>query len=126
MDNIVHQAGDIPTIDLDPFRAGKAGAKAETARAIRGALETIGFFGIVNHGLDDAAVDRGLAAGRSFFALPAEEKLAVKISAAHRGYMPMGDQHRSEAKRANLSESFLIGSDLAANDPDVVAQKPLH
>jgi len=124
--SVVRQAGDIPVIDLAPFRAGEAGAKAETARAICRALETIGFFGIVNHGLDDAAIDRGLAAGREFFALPMEEKLGVKIGAAHRGYMPMGDQHRAEAKRANLSESFLIGSDLSPNDPDVLAEKPLH
>src|SRR6185503_521067 len=123
---IIRQGGDIPTIDLAPFRAGEAGAKAETARAIRDALERIGFFGIVNHGLDDAAVDRGLAAGRDFFALPAEEKLAVKISPAHRGYMPMGDQHRVEAKRPNLSESFLVGSDLAPDHPDVLMHKPLH
>ena len=124
--SVIRQAGDIPVIDLGPFRAGAAGAKAETARAVRRALETIGFFGIVNHGLDDAAVDRGLAAGREFFALPEAEKLAVKISAAHRGYMPMGDQHRVEAKRANLSESFLIGSDFSPDDPDVRAGKPLH
>jgi isopenicillin N synthase-like dioxygenase len=126
MDAIIRRAGDIPTIDLGPFRRGLAGAKVETARAIRDALEAIGFFAIVNHGLDDAAVDRSLAAGREFFALPAVEKLRVKISPAHRGYMPMGDQHRVEAKRPNLSESFLIGSDLAPNDPDVLVHKPLH
>ncbi len=126
MASIVRQAGDIPVIDLAPFRAGAHGAKAETARAIALALETIGFFGIANHGLDDAAVDRGLAAGREFFALPMAEKLALKIGPAHRGYMPMGDQHRVEAKRANLSELFLIGSDLAPDDPDVLMHKPLH
>jgi isopenicillin N synthase-like dioxygenase len=124
--SIVRQSGDIPVIDLAPFRAGAAGAKPATAAAIREALERIGFFAIVNHGLDDAAVDRALAAGRAFFALPAEEKLAIKISPAHRGYMPMGDQHRAEAKRPNLSESFLVGSDLAPDDPDVLAGKPLH
>lgn len=124
--SILRQAGDIPVIDLGPFRRGERGAKAETARAIAGALESIGFFGIANHGLDDAAIDRALAAGREFFALPVEEKLGVKISSAHRGYMPMGDQHRAEAKRPNLSESFLVGPALAADDPGVLAGKPMH
>jgi len=124
--SIVRQAGDIPLIDLAPFRRGVLGAKAETARAIARALESIGFFAICNHGLDDAAVDRALAAGRQFFALPLAEKLAVKISPAHRGYMPMSDQHRAEAGRPNLSESFLVGSALAPDDPDVRAGKPMH
>ncbi len=123
---IIRQAGDIPLIDLGPFRAGAAGAKAETAAAIRQALESIGFFAITNHGLDDAAIARALAATREFFALPMDEKLRIKISAAHRGYMPLADQHRAEASRPNLSESFLFGPDLAADDPDVVAGKPLH
>jgi len=126
MDAIIRQAGDIPIIDLAAFREGRAGAKAATAQAMRAALEAIGFFAVVNHGLDDTAVDRALAATRQFFALPDAEKLRVKISAAHRGYMPMGDQHRVEAKRPNLSESFLIGSHLAPDDPDVVMGKPLH
>lgn len=126
MSRILRQAGDIPVIDLGPFRRGEAGAKAETAQAIRGALETIGFFGIADHGLDDAAIDRALAAGREFFARPLDEKLGVKINSAHRGYMPMNDQHRAEAKRPNFSESFLVGPALAANDPGLLAGKPMH
>lgn len=124
--SVTEQVGAIPVIDLGPFRAGAPGAKARTAAAIRAALESIGFFGIQNHGLPDAAVDSAIDAAREFFALPVEEKLAVKISPAHRGYMPMGDQHRVEAKRPNLSESFLVGSDLAPDDPDVLAGKPMH
>lgn len=117
---------DIPVIDLGPYRRGQAGARASTASAIRQAVETIGFFGIADHGLADASIDGAIAAAREFFALPLEEKLAVKISPAHRGYMPMSDQHRAEAKRPNLSESFLIGRDLRADDPAVLAGKPLH
>src|SRR6185369_116683 len=119
-------AGDIPVIDLGPVLANEPGSKAATAGAIRDALESIGFFGIANHRLEDAAIDRALDASRAFFTLPIEEKLRVKINAAHRGYMPMGDQHRTEARRPNLSESFLVGPDLAADDPDVLAGKPMH
>jgi isopenicillin N synthase-like dioxygenase len=127
MDTVVAvSAGDIPVIDLGPVLANEPGSKAATAGAIRDALESIGFFGIANHRLEDAAIDRALDASRAFFTLPIEEKLRVKINAAHRGYMPMGDQHRTEARRPNLSESFLVGPDLAADDPDVLAGKPMH
>lgn len=125
-DTLIMRGGDIPVIDLGPALADVPGAKAATAAAIRSALESIGFFAIGNHGLDDAAVDAAIAAAQGFFALPEAEKLRVRISAAHRGYMPMRDQHRAEARQANLSESFLVGPDLAANDPDVIAGKPLH
>ncbi|MCW5770699.1 MAG: isopenicillin N synthase family oxygenase [Rhodospirillaceae bacterium] len=126
MGTVVLAGGDIPLIDLGPALANAAGAKAATAKAMRDALEAIGFFAIANHGLDDAAVDRALAATRSFFGLSADEKSKVRISGAHRGYMPMRDQHRAEATQANLSESFLVGPDLAPDDPDVLAHKPLH
>ncbi|MGE0735658.1 MAG: isopenicillin N synthase family dioxygenase [Alphaproteobacteria bacterium] len=123
---ILRQESEIPLVNLGPFRAGEAGAKAATAQAIGRALETIGFFGLVNHGLPDSAVDRALAAAREFFALPIADKLHVKINTSHRGYMPMADQHRAEAKRPNLSESFLVGPELTADDPDVIAGKPMH
>ena len=124
--NVLKQTGDIPIIDLAPFRERRVGAKAATAGAVRQSLESIGFFGVANHGLNDAAIENAIAAARDYFALPLEEKLALKISAAHRGYMPMGDQHRVEAKRPNLSESFLVGQDLAQDDPEVLMHKPLH
>ena len=44
----------------------------------------------------------------------------------HRGYLPMADQHRAEAAKPNLSESYLIGPDLAEDDPAVVEGLPLH
>lgn len=123
---VLYETQGIPVIDLGGYRAGRPGAKAAAARAVRESLESIGFFGIANHGLPEGAIDGAIGAAREFFRLPLEEKLAVKISAAHRGYMPMGDQHRVEAKRPNLSESFLVGSDLTPDDPDARAGKPLH
>ncbi len=117
---------DIPVIDLGSARAGAPAANERAAREIAAALDTIGFFAIANHGVPHSVTDNALAFARAFFALPAERKLAVRISAAHRGYMPMGDQHRVEAKRPNLSESFLVGPELAPDDPDVLAGRPLH
>ena len=116
----------IPIIDIGPFIAGAPGARAAVSSEICAALEDIGFFGIANHGLAAEMVERTFEASRRFFGLPLEDKLKVKINSAHRGYMPMSDQHRVEAKRPNLSESFLVGLDLGPDDPDAAAGKPLH
>ena len=41
----------IPIVDLAPLLAGEDSALEVTAAAIRAALETIGFYVIVNHGV---------------------------------------------------------------------------
>ena len=116
----------IPIIDIGPAIANAPGARQAVAREICAALEEIGFFGIANHGTPEAVVERAFEESRRFFARPIADKLSVKINSAHRGYMPMSDQHRAEAKRPNLSESFLVGLDLGPDDPDTAAGKPLH
>ncbi|HUT48810.1 MAG TPA: 2-oxoglutarate and iron-dependent oxygenase domain-containing protein [Alphaproteobacteria bacterium] len=116
----------IPIIDLAAYRAGEQGAREAAAARITAALETSGFFGISSHGVPDRIIAEAFAAAQDFFALPMDRKLGVKINSAHRGYMPMADQHRAESQHANLSESFLVGTELALDDPDVMAGLPLH
>lgn len=115
----------IPIVDLGPFTDGVPDAVGTAAAEICRAVEDIGFFGIANHGVSAQIVADAFAASASFHALPLEAKLAVKINASHRGYMPMADQHRAEATRPNLSESFLVGADLAPDDPDILAEAPM-
>jgi len=44
----------IPVIDLGPYLAGRPGAFGATARELGRALEDVGFFVIVNHGVPGA------------------------------------------------------------------------
>ena len=110
--------GLIPIVDL----AARDGAAARITHA----LETSGFFGIANHGVPEPLIAEAFTAAQTFFALPIEAKRSVTINSAHRGYMPIADQHRAEAAHANLSESFLVGGELADDDPDLAAGLPLH
>jgi isopenicillin N synthase-like dioxygenase len=116
----------IPIVDLSAYRADQADGRATAAAAITSALETSGFFGIRNHGADDAVIAAAFNASRAFHALPLEQKLAITINSGHRGYMPMADQHRAEAAYANLSASFLSGVELSEDDPAVVQGLPMH
>ena len=119
-------ASRIPIVDLHDYLAGVEAGRAAAAADICAALEGIGFFGIANHGVAKRVVQDAFAASQRFFGQPMADKLTVRINMGHRGYMPMADQHRADAAKPNLSESFLIGPELAEDDPAVVEGRPLH
>lgn len=101
------------------------------ADRVRETFETVGFAYIANHGVPAELTDTAFAESRRFHALPLEAKLALKINAAHRGYMPMATSTivtSSVAKvtRPNLSESLMVMHELRPDDPAVLAGKPLQ
>lgn len=103
----------------------------DTARRLRGVFETVGFAYIAGHGVDQAQVDDVFAASRAFHALPLEAKQRLKINAAHRGYMGMSTSTivtSSVAKvtKPNQSESLMVMHEVAPDDPDLLAGKPLQ
>lgn len=57
----------LPIIDFAGFAAGDPQRKTETARALRRALETSGFFYLRGHGLQKSQVDAVFAESRRFF-----------------------------------------------------------
>ena len=122
----VEAAGDnIPIIDIGPLLAGASGALDDIAAQIYRACTEIGFFFIVNHGMDDGIVERTFDASRQFFALPMEEKLKVRMNRHQSGYMPpdvevINDtfETRDTAKDSGTSEAFKFTFDLAPDDPD--------
>jgi isopenicillin N synthase-like dioxygenase len=84
---------EIPIIDLGPYLSAVPGAAetatAETAAAeMRDALENIGFFFIIKHGIAKALRERVVAATARFYELPLDKKMALKINHAGVGYIP--------------------------------------
>ena len=69
--------GLVPTIDIGPFTAGEARARAGVVGAVRAACEDIGFFVMTGHGFPEELATRIYDASRAFFDLPAAEKSAV-------------------------------------------------
>ena len=79
---------ELPVIDIGPYLAGEDGALEAVAAAVRHAEEEIGFFSIVNHGVQRELVAGAYGELERFFALPGEEKLKVKIGERSVGYVP--------------------------------------
>jgi isopenicillin N synthase-like dioxygenase len=112
----------IPVLDLGACFAGAPGARERTARELRHALEEVGFFIIVNHGVPRALIEATFAEARRFHDLPLPAKMAVRMNEHNNGYMSMGryavwtsDVNTND--QPDLNEAFFIKRERAADDP---------
>lgn len=121
-------AEDCPVIDLATMHGGDAADFRRIAQQITEASQNLGFFYIINHGIPPAQIDAMLELGKRFFALPLEEKMAIRLALSdnYRGYLPMKLMGADPSLKGNLHEAFQIHRELPADDPDVLAGKPLH
>ena len=119
----------IPIIDLGPFLGGAPGAEAATAGALREACEGLGFFFVRNHGVDQALIDMAFAACQRFHSLPLEHKMASRAAGKVVGYLPLGGQTQrtsvhGKSVAPDLSASFYVRQEFAADHPDRLAGQP--
>jgi isopenicillin N synthase-like dioxygenase len=117
----------IPVIRIGALRGSDAAARKAVAREIGTACREVGFFYIADHGVPDEKIVATHAAARTFFALPIEQRLEIEATREHyRGYMPIGARTYGADARTDLVHAFKMQLELAADDPDVLAGKPLH
>jgi len=116
----------VPLIDLGPLRAGSAGGVAAVAREIGVAARDIGFFAVANHGVEDDVVERLFAAAQTFFALPVavKDETPIERSPHYLGYARMALEKLDPQRPGDAKESFNIGRERAADDPQVLAGTP--
>jgi len=116
---------EIPLVDVSAL--GGPG-EAEVAGRIGRAAEEVGFLYVTGHGIPEATREAAFDAARRFFALPEARKLPLHISNSpvHRGYFPLFEENTDPTLTADLKEGFDLARDLPADDPDVLAGKPLH
>src|SRR5512146_2512383 len=84
--------GRIPVLDIGPFLAGERGALAELARHVARSCQDTGFLVLANHGVPAALSEGCFQAATDVFALPMEQKLALKVGDINVGYLPQGAQ----------------------------------
>lgn len=109
--------GDIPTIDVGPyFATGDAADLADAAGDMRYALEDVGFYQLVGHGIGQPAMDAILDATRRFHELPLAVKETILIdrpdsTLSSVGYMPVGARKLPSRGKGNPNEAFLLKGD---------------
>jgi isopenicillin N synthase-like dioxygenase len=116
----------LPVIDLGPYRAGVPGALEAVAAELGAALETIGFFLLVDHGVPRELIARTFDEARRFHAQPAAAKLALRMNEHNNGYMAMGryavwtsDVNAND--KPDLNEAFFTKRERGPDDPLVIA-----
>jgi isopenicillin N synthase-like dioxygenase len=112
----------IPVLDLEAYLAGRPGAREATAAELRDALEDVGFFIVVNHGVPRDLIAGTFEQARRFHAQPADVKLALRMNEHNNGYMAMGryavwTSEVNANDKPDLNEAFFVKRERAPDDP---------
>jgi isopenicillin N synthase-like dioxygenase len=107
---------------------GDAAAPAGVAAEIGAACRGIGFFYVVNHGVEARLIAEAFARSRDFFALPVADKrkLAIETVGGNRGYSGLLHEALDPARGPDMKEAFNVGFDLAPDDQELLAGKPFR
>ncbi len=117
----------LPVIDLGEGSEDGA-APAALAAKIGIACRDIGFFYVVNHGVDRVLMNEAFAQSRRFFSLPLAEKQAIAIETigGNRGYSGLMHEALDPSRGPDRKEAFNVGLDLRPDDPELLAGKPFR
>jgi isopenicillin N synthase-like dioxygenase len=105
-----------PVISLAGFDDGAGPEADRVAAAIDRACTEVGFFGVIDHGIDEDLPAAALDAARRFFALPVDVKRRWAVAAPvglQRGYGGLGGEAQAAAvgdeTPPDLSETYSVG-----------------
>ncbi len=117
---------EVPVVDLAPMHDGSPTQRAQLASDMAEVCRDIGFFYVVNHGLDASAMQAPFDTARRFFDLPSERKQAIAManSRDYRGYLPMKTLGDDPALKGNIHEAFHFY--LERSSLDSATSKPLR
>ena len=120
----------LPILDLGPYLSGDLSLIDKTCRDLKDIAEGIGFMCIINHGIPKSVIKEMQKQATNFFALPSDQKLALKVDQHERGYLPFRSTSLREsryAERVQIDnyEAFNFGTDYDENNPHVKAGKRL-
>ncbi len=116
----------LPIIDL--ASPGEGDAPRGIAAEVGAACRDVGFFYVVNHGVEKALIAKTFAQSRRFFALPVADKrkLAIETIGGNRGYSGLLHEALDPARGPDMKEAFNVGLDLGPDDPELLAGKPFR
>jgi isopenicillin N synthase-like dioxygenase len=116
----------IPILDLAAYLAGEPGSLDTVAAELRAALEGIGFFIIVNHGVPSELIALTFAQAKRFHDQPVPAKMALRMNEHNNGYMAMGryavwTSELNDNTKADLNEAFFVKRERLPSDPMAMA-----
>ena len=117
---------ELPILDLGPYLAGAPGARDALVDELRHIQENIGFYVVVNHGVDRALIEAAYDGLKAFFALPLEDKLALRMDENSVGYVPFKSTVYvssiiNQNTKKDLNETLILARERAADHPAVLA-----
>jgi isopenicillin N synthase-like dioxygenase len=116
----------IPVIDVGDFLSGDVGALEQFAVDLRAIQESLGFYCIVNHGVDQGLIDDSFDRIAELFALEDEAKMKYRVDFHHQGFIPNKSlilrwSKIAKNEKKDLNEAWAIMRERAADDPKVTA-----
>ncbi|MFN0091709.1 MAG: isopenicillin N synthase family dioxygenase [Acidimicrobiales bacterium] len=111
----------VPVIDATAYLAGSPEGAAEAARQLGRALEEVGFFFLVGHGLDWGLVEDAYEQAARLHAMADEAKERLLMDKARSGYLRLGggtsyaSAIAGEVRKPNLNAAFFVQLDDARN-----------
>jgi len=108
-----HQS--IPILDLSVLES----RPKEFAAQIGSALHDLGFFALVNHGVDQSLIDGTYRVVEQFFLMPEERKRAYEDLQlkGQRGFTRFGREHAKNHPTPDLKEFWHVGRELPPDHP---------
>jgi len=109
----------IPVVDVKKYTKGSPVEREAFIQKLGDAFQSVGFVGVVNHGVPKELIDDFYAAAKAFFALPEEVKRKYEIEgmAGQRGYTSFGKEHAKQSEVPDLKEFYQIGQVVTDGDP---------
>jgi isopenicillin N synthase-like dioxygenase len=117
-----------PVLDLGDYVRGVPGAREKLAVALREALENVGFFIVVNHGVAPEMVAGMFGWAEKFHAQPLEKKMRLAMGDNFVGYLPANayaikTSDLNDNRKPELNEAFFLDRERSPDDPEVLAKK---
>ncbi|KAK7537202.1 uncharacterized protein J3D65DRAFT_624737 [Phyllosticta citribraziliensis] len=107
----------IPVVDISAYLQNPSSSEARhVVDSVRVACTTSGFFQLKGHGIPADLVKALFQGAKALFALPLEEKKALKRPGTNRGYDMMGAQALQQDALPDMKEGYYIGKDIAFED----------
>jgi isopenicillin N synthase-like dioxygenase len=118
----------LPILDLSTWREPDPASLTRIAAQAGAACRDVGFFYVVNHGVDEDLIAGAFDQSRRFFALPLAERqaLAIETIGGNRGYSGMFHEALDPGRGPDMKEAFNVGLEIAVDDPGLLSGQPFR